>query len=757
MATQIIDPVNAWVEPVKQDGMSDEELSQLLREQERASVGFRDSALAGEQAAALSFYEAEPFGDEIKGRSKVVVPDVAEVVDYMQISVLRTVASADRVVEFEPGDTDQMPELPDEPDPQDQQAMQAFEQARAQLSKWEEQRAKAADDATAAVNHIFMRRQNGYRILLDWLQSGLIEKVGIIKTACVTQRKKIRETGVVSSQEELAVLYSQSPEGSVDVEQNQDGTFQVTMSRYQEVKRYIDYPIPSEEYIFAPRTRDEDDCDYQAHMCRKTLSDLIEMGFDRDVVEGLPTDDGVDDFRDQRGWARWHDQDQQAYQRGPSMRQVVLLEEYARLDLDGDGVAELWQIFRVGDVILEKNEVEEAPFVVWSPFPRAHRLVGNSLAEKTMDIQRVDSVLLRQALDGVYLTNRPRVWLPAEATNENTIDDLLNPNVGVIIRGQGAIPPQTLNDAFDISKSLGMLEYMQGQRETRTGITRLNQGLDEDTINKTASGQAQLQAQGQQMEEFVARNFAEGMARLFAKKLRLMKAHGEPIAIKVEGNYRRVDPSTWDGDMNIAVRVGLGSGRKEQRILYRMQVGQQQAEALENGLPIVSPKLIYNNAAGFVRDAGLGNPDDFWMDPDSPEAQQAQAAKPQQPDPAMAKVQQDGQIAQAKMQAQQQSDAAKMQLDQQKAAAELEHTQAESAAKIELMRAEAEAKLQLEREKAEYEAQANNAKAEREWQMAQEQFAHQIQMDRMKAQHAHEQGMEKAKMSANRPGGELDK
>src|SRR3546814_15673921 len=79
----------------------------------------------------------------------------------------------------------------------------------------------------------------------------------------------------------------------------------------------------------------------------------------------------------------------------------------------------------VGNVILDVEEVDEVPFVVFCPFPRAHRMVGNSLADKVMDIQRVRSVLLRQALDGTYLTNAPRMFVADEGTPENTNDDLL--------------------------------------------------------------------------------------------------------------------------------------------------------------------------------------------------------------------------------------------------------------------------------------------------------------------------------------------
>lgn len=770
------------------NAITDEELVSLLRDEERSAISWRDTTLADDQANAIEYYEAEPFGDEEEGRSQVVVPAVAEVVDYTQVSVLRTVCSGDRVVEFEPGDTDQIPEMPEAPekpsgDPQDPNAQPQFEayaQAKAQYDqqmapfrKWEKQRIQAAEDATEAVNYIFMRRQNGYRVLLDWLQSGLIEKIGIVKTACVTERKKIKEQ-ITIPEEGLALLADEGIKPT-EATQNEDGTFTVTIERTQEVKTYPDYPIPSEEYLFAARTKDEDSAEYQAHRSRKTLSALVEMGFDRETVEGLPTEDSIVDL-DQRAIERWDDEQVENVTRPLAMRKVWLLEEYIRVDRDGDGIAELLKVFRVHDVILESEEVDESPFVTWTPFPRAHRMVGNSQAEKVMDIQRVQSVLLRQALDGTYMTNAPRMGVNVEGMVEETLDDLLTVRPGAVVRYRGSgNKPEPLNDSFDIQKSLGMIEYMEGQRESRTGITRLNQGLDEDTLNKTASGQAQLQATGQQMEEFIARNFAEAMARLFAKKLRLMAEHGSPIALKVDGSYRRVDPSSWDAGMNVAVRVGLGSGRKEQRLLYRGQLASFQQQALPYGL--TNPKKMYNNVAAMVRDSGLGNPDDYWVDPDSDDFK---PPEPQQ-DPAMAKAQADMQIAQQRAQFDAQQAQQQQELETAKAQAAIETQQQLGTAKLQAERDHAELKLQLERDrytaeadlaraKAEQEATLAQQKAEFEASLAQQESDRNYELARQQAERDHDLARERAAgehavaltkaksaMPKNRPGGDLSK
>jgi hypothetical protein len=104
------------------------------------------------------------------------------------------------------------------------------------------------------------------------------------------------------------------------------------------------------------------------------------------------------------------------------------------------------------------------------------------------------------------------------------------------------------------------IEFKIRQRESRTGITRLNKGVDEDTLNDTAKGQAQLMSRGQQMERYIIRNFAEGVARLFMKKVGLMRKYAQPFQIRVDGQYRQVDPSQWPEDLEVQRqgRPGLG-------------------------------------------------------------------------------------------------------------------------------------------------------------------------------------------------------
>lgn len=679
----------------------DELVDALRREAESADSEWE--RIRPLQDDAHNYYEAKLFGNEVDGRSQIILPDVQETIDYMVPSVLRTFISGDRVVEFEATDE------ADEP---------------------------LADEATAAIGYSFMRDQDGFRVLHDWLSSGLLEKYGAVKTSVRSEERVVRDRLVVSDPVELEAL-----DGEVeDAEETEQGLV-VSIKREITRKRFVDEVIPREEFRYSARARHEDDADYLAHVSVKTRSDLVDMGFDREQVYALPMHSASPDDRewDRDGW----EPDPEST---TALQLVQLREEYARMDLDGDGIAERVQVFRVENEILRWAEtgedaietIDEQPFSVFTPFPRANRLIGYSLADKVMDIQLARSTIARQLMDGMYQANSPRPIISEQGASENTMDDVLSMVAGAPIRVRDASAIQAYPVSFDIGKAMGVMEWLVGERESRTGITRLNQGLDADALNKTATGTAMMQAQGQQQEEFIARTFAEAFSRLMAKKYRLMRREGEPFKIKVDGQYKQVDPRAWPEDVNVAIRVGLGTGSKDKRVQARMALAPLLAEGAAAGK--VSDKNLYNAMDGLVRDLGLGQGSDFWKDPDAPQEEQQEQ---EQPDPEMLAMQAEQQREQQKMQFEQEKAAAQLQLQREKDAASLQSDRERHALEMEQRREAAALEAQLARDKASAEADIAIYRIDRE-----------AEVKRYAAEKAGEK--DDGNIGQNREGGRLD-
>lgn len=665
----------------------------LRREYDRC----KDQTLEEERETAIDRYNGEPYGDEEDGKSQVVARDTAEVVDYMVISILRTLVSGERVVEFT------------------------------------HRNSEAAHEATETIMHLLMDEQDGYRFLHDWLKSGLLEKAAVAMTYPEPQPKE-RVEGIVPA----PLLDGSEIEAEPAGFDPQTGLELFRVAKLQEAQpKFCDAAVPNEEFYCSPDARNLDEAAIKGRKVRKTISDLVAMGFDREELEELPAikwqDNAVAQARDENRYSG----DAGVY------RSVWWFEEFVRYDLNGDGIAELLYIQRGEDYkIFAIDEMEKAgdhPFEEWCPFPMPHRRIGQSLFDKTGDLERINTVLLRQTLDGIYLSNNPSTYLHEESIGENTIEDLLTVRAGRLVRWTGAVAPQERQGAFDPTTGFNALEYLARMRETRTGITRLNMGLDEDTLNQTAKGQAQLIARGEQVEEYIARNFANAVARLITKKARLLQRFGKPITVPIDGEYREVDPTKWPEDMIARARVGLGASRKDQRMMLRDKIIEMQIGAMQNGLSIVTEQNMFNSAKGFINDAGLGDVTEFFTEPPKDE-QGNPLPQPEKPDPEMVKVE-----AEAKLKAQEQQ--AKM--AQQQFDAQMRQMEAQAKAEIEMAKTQAAA--QTARERAMYEAELAQAKADFEAQLALRKVAFEEAMADRRA------SVEEANLSDNRSGGDLDK
>lgn len=681
-----------------------------------------DETLEQERENAIDRYNGEPYGDEEDGSSQVVSRATAETIDYMVPSILRTIVSGERVVEFVHRDTEK------------------------------------ANEATETIMYLLMDEQDGYMILHDWMKSGLLEKNAVAMTYLEVGQPKRRLMQGVSAM----ALMKLEEEGFKIIEATQDEpdeddasetetegpTFTVAAIEQRPVK-FCDAAVPNEEFYCSPDARTLTEAALKGRRVRKSLSDLVAMGYERDEVETISSDSHINNTVAQ---ARDQDRYDGSSARSGMARMVWWHEEYVRFDANDDGIAELLYVQRSADykifAIDELEDEEDHPFEDWCPYPMPHRRVGQGLADKVMDLERIETVVLRQTLDGIYLGNNPSTYLHEDSIGENTIEDILTVRAGRVVRWRGQNKPEERGGTFDPGVGLTMLERVERMRESRTGITRLNMGLDEDTLNQTAKGQGQLIARGEQQEEYVARNFANAFAKLITKKARLLQRYGKPIWVPIDGKFKEVDPRQWPEDMIARARMGIGTVNKEQRIGYRREVMQMQMAALEAGLDVVGEEELFNSGKGFIKEVDLGDVAEFFKEPQKDE-QGNPVPKPQKPDPEMMKVQADAQREQQRQQFDQQATAAKIQGEQQIAAVKLQTQREADAASLQAMREKAAAEQQLQREKAEFEAGLARETADREFALRVEQMNRDHELKQRQA-------AADAELSKLREGGRLD-
>jgi hypothetical protein len=289
----------------------------------------------------------------------------------------------------------------------------------------------------------------------------------------------------------------------------------------------------------------------------------------------------------------------------------------------------------------------------------------------------------------MYLANNGRYAI----SDRVNLDDMLTSRPGGIVRvegdpGSGIMP---LSHPPLPASSFGMVEYMDSMKEKRTGITAYNQGLDANSLNKTASGVAQIMNASQQRIELVARTFAEtGVKELFKLVHHLVRTTlTKPDIIRLRNKWVEVDPREWKARKDLSISVGLGAGNKDQQLAHLMSIINMQKEAIGAGL--TSPEKIYNALAKLTQNAGFKNPEEFWVNPANMPEQEGQQQQPSE-----AEIMIQGQL----------------QIEQQKADAQMMQEQERSKNDIIIEREKIVAQAELERFKAQLKAETDLAIAQ---------------------------------------------
>ncbi len=351
------------------------------------------------------------------------------------------------------------------------------------------------------------------------------------------------------------------------------------------------------------------------------------------------------------------------------MRLIEVAEHYTRLALEKDKVARRYKITTIGTkhTILDIEEVTAWPFATATPIIMPHRVFGRSIADLVMDIQEIKTSLLRATLNNAYYANNQRLEVSETHASENTLDDILNNRVGGIIRtkmpgGLNPVPTQSIGHWVT-----PIIEYMDGVRETRTGVSKSNQGLDADALAHSRTGAVTRIMDAAEMRiKLIARIIAETLiVDMFRGLHQMLQEYSEEAeVVKLRGTWVPVDPREWAKREHMTVSLPLGGASKQMLMGFfeKLLQGQQQVIQFQGGAngPLVTLQNVYNTFKQTVKLVGLKSVDPFFNDPGPP-----QPDGPKPPSPEMVKAQAQAQATQQKAQADQQSNAAKLQAQMQ--------------------------------------------------------------------------------------------
>jgi hypothetical protein len=598
--------------------MTDASLLAFLEAEQDSAFHFANGALAQERSRSLREYMRLPYGNEEEGRAQVIASDVFDMVEGILPDLLDVFVSSDKAVVFEPTSAEDV---------------------------------KGAEQATAACNYVFYKQNNGFHILYTAAKDALMLKTGGVHWCW--EEKRVAEYSTHTADEmQIAMHLMSNPDVEVmeqtDAEPDPQAEAQYAEAQAMAAQQGVELPpMPKRLTVklkkitkrkrvrvsaFAPdelhvSTRHEslllDECPYVALVRERTLSDLLEMGFDvtiedvRRAQNEIETEDREE--RDHISEGRYGKEDDNELD--PAMVRGWLREEYALVDFDGDGIAERRRIFRLGSKILENKECSHVQIAAWTPFILTHKFHGISIADLVGEFQRISTDIWRGQLDSLSLANNQEtvVLTGADGVPRANLDDLLNRRPGGVMRESvpGAIRPY--NERWQGIEAMPMVEMVRMAREQRTGYRPFTNPLDADSLQKTATQVTKESNGAQKRMKLMARIMAEALvAPMFRGIFKTLLDYGmEPLSFKLAGDFVQLNPQEWRDQYDMTINVGIGTGDTAEQLMFLQQVAAAQMALLQSpmGGRVVTEVNVYNTHAAIAERAGFKTPGQFWTDP----------------------------------------------------------------------------------------------------------------------------------------------
>lgn len=580
--------------------LTDEQLGVLVDRKAADSINWYNSKLSQERENVMKYYNGELPRRTSNGSSSFVSTDVYDGVESMKAQLLETFSAGNRIVKFDPTTAEDI---------------------------------EASHIATVYTDYVVFKQNDAYRMFGEVIDDGLKCRVGVVKVwwdDCVeTSDHEFSDC----SEEECQAMAQHEETDTFDASETEPGSgvFSGKLTRKLDKSQVRFEVVNPEEFAVESQAKGLTRETYCVQRYIKSIAELIKQGYDAEELREWNYADDTILKENPEVLARFQALDSgfsnsDRNDENDDMRRVLITESYIMAALEGDSEPKLYKIVRLGDKTLEKQEVEDLPYLAFVPLPVPHSFYGNSFAGRIISAQNARTVLTRSILDHTAITTNPRLQvLKGGVVNPK---ELLDNRLGGIVnttRPDAILPlPQAPLNPFVFQT----LEIIKTHNEESMGMSALSQGLNKDAVSKQNSGAMveQLVSLGQTRQKVIARNFAEGfLIPLFIKvyNLVLVKEKRRKI-VQVAGKWSEVDVTRWKERRAASVSLHLGYGDMEREAATRLQIGTMIAQD-----PALNRSFTPDGRFKFAKDVcdlkGINNFLDYMTPPDK--------LPPQQPDP----------------------------------------------------------------------------------------------------------------------------
>jgi len=601
--------------------MTEEDLLTVIDSYVTEGLDYQQSKLSGQIEKSIKYYYGEPLGNEIQGRSSVVSKDVADAVDWLMPSLMRIFAGGKEVVQFVPETKDDI---------------------------------EVAKQAQDYCNYLYNVKNDGFLNTYSVIQDSLLAKNGIMKHYYQEKIKVEFDSFSGLSQDQIALILLEDGVELLAQTALPEGTYDIEISRQVVCKELMVEAIPPEEFIIDTWSATVDEASFVGHRRLVSRSELVSMGYDAEMVQGLDATNttwlsggngnSITRARNSYDNAQFQGTGTVSWPQEDSQEKVEVIEGVTLVDFDGDGIAERRRVVVADGNLLLNERYDEPLFTDFRTHIIAHKFYGLSMYDQLKDIQKIKTSLLRNLLDNMYTMNNGRYEVLEGQVN---MDDLLNNRLGGVIRTKMAGAIKQLDTPALPTENFTMLEYLDTLKDNRTGISKTTRGMDSSILhsNQAGSAVADVMSAAEQKQELIARVLAHSFSKLFRNIYKLTLLHqDQEVMFQVRGDFVTTNPTHWRKDYRITPVAGIGDGKVAEKVMASQMMLNLTTSLAQQGMEgiLFDYETVYNSLVAITKNSGFDEPHLFWLNPNSPESKQAQAALEQkraQPTPEQIKLQ----------------------------------------------------------------------------------------------------------------------
>lgn len=490
-----------------------------------------------------------------------------------------------------------------------------------------EEDVQRAELMRALIQFQIMTQNKGFLVLWDWFTDAFQYNLGAIKIWWERIEDWEEEKLEYADMSRLMMLQQAQQEGQIQIEfASPPDNFGMSQVQYRVMRlksnKPVIEPVRITDLRWSPEAKDLKEANFVAH--RQTVTaDHLRKQARAGIYDAMAVERAIENENSGRVIygafeTELNDElDQRPNEEDGARGLYELYECYIKADINGDGMLEDALISVVGDELIRiaDNPYGRVPIFTLAPIRDPFKVLASlSFAEIVGEIQTIKTALMRQMLINTVNTNNLRWFIDGRGIDHKDIKENKqfikvdgDPRLKVVPFPQQGIATWTMN----------LLESLEGALEQYTGKTRYNQGMDAQSLNKTATGIKLLQQASEQRLDYIVRVFAEtGVSEMLRFLVELNQRYmDQPQVIRLKNQALQVMPDDINGEFDIDVNTEAGIGTRNQTI-QNLQYYMTAIAPTGMQIGAVTPGEWAKAAQKLLTESGIRDPQSYVLDPE---------------------------------------------------------------------------------------------------------------------------------------------